>query len=74
MRRLLKESVKRSSSVCDFLEQNIELFALSRLAVGRAQRERQEVQHCGNDEGSGTTHLKETYEKFITLKIIHNNS
>jgi hypothetical protein len=64
VRRLLKESVKSSSSVRDFLEQNVELLALRRLAVGRAQRERQEVQHRSNNESSSTTHLKNIAKYF----------
>ncbi len=58
VRGLLEKSVEGSAPVSHLLEQKVELLAVGRLAVGRAQGERQEVQHGGYDESSGTTHLE----------------
>jgi len=63
VRGLLEKPVEGSSPVGHLLEQKVELLAVGRLAVGRAQGKRQEVQHGGDDESSGAAHLEEDLAK-----------
>ena len=72
VRGLLEEPVKRPTPVRDFLEEDVELLSIRSLAVRRAQSERQEVQHGGNDESARAAHLIkfETFLLAYPLEVI----
>ena len=58
VRRLLEEPVQRPPSVGHFLQEEIELLSVGSFAVRSAQGERQEVQHCGDDQGASASRLE----------------
>jgi hypothetical protein len=72
VRRLLKQFVESSSSVGDFFQQNVKLLPVCRLAVGRAQCERQKVEHGGHNQRSRATILQKRERTLENLaKILH---